>query len=306
MIMLEGPISFPGRKTSNLQSVLQDVSEQLTDKMNDLLPEPDERKESRLFEAMRYSTLQGGKRLRPLLTVLSANLFGVSRFSSLQTAAAIEFVHAYSLIHDDLPAMDNDDMRRGQPSCHKKFDEATAILAGDALLTLAFEVLSDSSTHASAPIRCDLIKTLAAASGCRGMVGGQILDLLSEKEAFAVNDIIRLQRMKTGALFAISCEAGAILGNAAPNLRNALRGYAYDLGLAFQITDDLMDVEGPSKESGKIVHEEKATLVHAMGYEKAHEQAKVLAQQAVSHLAPFQERADLLCDLANYVIDRER
>lgn len=304
--MLEGPISFPGSKVSKLEDVLQDTSEQLYEKMDDLLPEPDERKESRLFEAMRYSVLSEGKRLRPLLTVLSANLFGVSKFSSLQTAAAIELVHAYSLIHDDLPAMDDDDMRRGQPSCHKKFDEATAILAGDALLTLAFEVLADSSTHASAQIRCDLIKTLATASGCRGMVGGQILDLLSENEAFAVNDIIRLQRMKTGALFAVSCEAGAILGNAAPNLRNALRGYAHDLGLAFQITDDLLDVKGPSETSGKTVHEERATLVDAMGFEKAREQAKVLASQAISHLAPFQERADLLRDLANYVIDRQR
>lgn len=304
--MLEGPISFPGNKTSNVQKVLHEISEQLNEQMDDLLPEADERKESRLFQAMRYSALSEGKRLRPLLTVLSADLFGVSRSSALQAAAAIEFVHAYSLIHDDLPAMDNDDMRRGQPSCHKKFDEATAILAGDALLTLAFEILADPSTHASATIRCDLVKTMAVASGCRGMVGGQMLDLMSESEPFAVNDIIRLQRMKTGALFAISCEAGAILGNAAPNLRNALRGYAHDLGLAFQITDDLLDVKGPSKESGKVVHEEKATLVTAMGFEKARDQAKLLATQAISHLAPFQERADVLRDIANYVVDRKR
>lgn len=306
--MSEGPILFPGNKVTHLslQTVLQELSEQLDEKMRDLLPEADERKESRLFEAMRYSTLSEGKRLRPLLTVLSANLFGVSKSSALQAAAAIEFIHVYSLIHDDLPAMDDDDMRRGQPSCHKQFDEATAILAGDALLTLAFEILADTSTHASAQIRCDLIKTVAGACGCRGMVGGQMLDLLSEKETFAVNDIIRLQRMKTGALFATSCEAGAILGNAAPNLRSALRGYAHDLGLAFQITDDLLDVKGPSKESGKVVHEEKETLVSAMGFEKAKDQAKVLTNQAISHLAPFQERANILRDLANFVIDRQR
>lgn len=304
--MSEGSIVFLGNKETNLQAVLQDLTQKLDDKMRDLLPEPDERKESKLFEAMRYSTLSEGKRLRPLLTVLSADLFGVSKSSALQAAAAIEFIHVYSLIHDDLPAMDNDDMRRGQPSCHKKFDEATAILAGDALLTLAFEILADPSTHASAQIRCDLIKTVGVACGCRGMVGGQILDLLSEKETFAVNDIIRLQRMKTGALFATSCEAGAILGNAAPNLRNALRGYAHDLGLAFQITDDLLDVKGPSKGSGKVVHEEKETLVSAMGFEKAKEQAKVLIHQAVSHLAPFQDRANILRDLANFLIDRQR
>ena len=294
---------------SDLQAVLQEISERLYDKMDALLPQPDERKESKLREAMRYSALSEGKRLRPFLTVVSATLFGVSKESALQTAAALEFIHAYSLIHDDLPAMDDDDLRRGQPSCHKKFDEATAILAGDALLTLAFEILSDSSTHASAGVRCDLIQTLAVAGGAKGMVGGQMLDLMAEDQALSVNEIIRLQRMKTGALFAVSCEAGGILGKAAPNLRNALRGYAHDMGLAFQITDDLLDVEGRVENTGKNVDKDKAagkaTLVSAMGLKKAKEQAKILANQAKSHLNSFEGRADLLRDLADYVVERQ-
>ena len=294
---------------TELQKKLHEVSENLYEKMDALLPVPDERRESRLAEAMRYSTLSEGKRLRPFLTVVSANLFGVCKDSALQTAAAIEFIHAYSLIHDDLPAMDDDDLRRGLPSCHIKFDEATAILAGDALLTLAFEILADPTTHASDNVRCDLIKTVACASGTRGMVGGQMLDLMAEKDSLAVNEIIRLQRLKTGALFAVSCEAGGILGKAAPNLRNALRGYAHDLGLAFQITDDLLDVEGRQENTGKRVRKDeeakKATLVSAMGLGKAKEQAKVLANQAIAHLAPFEERANLMRDLARYVIERQ-
>lgn len=294
---------------ATLQKALQEISENLSKKMDELLPVPDERKESRLAEAMRYSALSDGKRLRPFLTVVSASLFGVSRDSALQAASAIEFIHAYSLIHDDLPAMDDDDMRRGQPSCHVKFDEATAILAGDALLTLAFEIMADPSTHASDNVRCDLIKTVAAASGVRGMAGGQMLDLIAEDNDLAVNDIIRLQRLKTGALFAVSCEAGAILGKAAPNLRNALRGYAHDLGLAFQITDDLLDAEGREEKTGKRVGKDqsakKATLVSAMGLAKAKEQAKILANQAMAHLAPFEERANLFRDLARFVIERQ-
>ncbi len=295
---------------TQLDAMLHEISDNLTERMDELLPNQDEHRESQLFEAMRYSALSEGKRLRPFLTVISASLFGVSRSCSLQAAAAIEFVHAYSLIHDDLPAMDNDDMRRGKPSCHIKFGEATAILAGDALLSFAFEVLADPSTHADTAVRCELMRCLAAASGCRGMVGGQMLDLIAEHQALAVNEIIRLQRLKTGELFAISCEAGAILGKASRNLRNALRGYANDMGLAFQITDDLLDAEGREEVAGKTLRKDKsagkATLISAMGIEKAREQARVLSNQAIAYLEPFESRADLLRDLARYVIERQK
>lgn len=293
-----------------LQESLHRISQLLDERMDEILPKVDERKESRLIDAMRYVTLSEGKRLRPFLTVMSASLFGVSQTSSLQAAAAIEFVHAYSLVHDDLPAMDDDDMRRGQPSCHKKYDEATAILTGDALLTLAFEVLADEDTHADPKVRCELVRCLAQASGCRGMVGGQMLDLMAEDVDLNVNEIIRLQRMKTGAMFVISCEAGAILGKAAPNLRSALKGYAHDLGLAFQIRDDLLDAEGKQtkhgKEARKAKHLEKASIVGPLGFEKAKDQAAMLANQAIRHLDPFKERAEMLIEIARFVIERDR
>lgn len=292
--------------SDDLEAMLQDISDDLYKKMDDLLPNPEEISGSRLIEAMRYSSLAPGKRLRPFLTVTSANLFGVSRSSSLQAAAAIEFIHTYSLIHDDLPAMDDDDMRRGQLSCHKKFDEATAILAGDALLTYAFEVLADRSTHGSHNVRCELIRCLGKAAGSRGMVGGQMLDLMSEEREMNINEIIHLQRLKTGELFAVSCEAGAILGNGAPNLRNLLRGYAHDIGLAFQITDDLLDAEaGDNDNERNDKSSGKATFVSAMGVEKAKEQAKILAEQAINHLHTFGKKADLLRDLARYIVDRK-
>lgn len=298
---------------SQLEQSLHDISDMLFEKMDELLPEPGEGQGGRLYEAMRYSVLSEGKRLRPFLTVTSANLFGVSEESSLQTAAAIEFIHAYSLIHDDLPAMDDDDMRRGQPSCHKKFDEATAILAGDALLTYAFEVLADESTHHSNSVRAELVRSVARAVGPRGMVGGQMLDLKSDDGNISIPEIIHLQRMKTGALFAVSCEAGAILGKAARNLRNALRGYAHDLGLSFQITDDLLDAEGVAgdtlDEMGRMdKSSDKATLVGVMGVDKAREQAKMLANQAVSHLVVFGDNPNvrLLKELAEFVIDRQQ
>lgn len=293
-----------------LDAKLQEVSEALYNKMEMLLPEADGSGESQLLEAMRYSALAPGKRLRPFLTVMTANLFGVSLDSALQTAAAIEFVHTYSLIHDDLPAMDNDDVRRGQPSSHVKFDEATAILAGDALLSYAFEVLADKTTHTSHAVRCELIRSLAKASGPRGMVGGQMMDLIVSKEDnIAINKIIRLQRLKTGELFAISCEAGAILGNASSNLRNLLRGYAHDIGLAFQITDDLLDaqlIESPLGDIERIdKSSEKATFVSAMGIGNAQEQARVLASQAKRHLNVFGEKAKILCELADFIVSRE-
>ena len=318
----------------NLQRALQEVSEALEAKMDYLLPSDGEDGdgsniiafgaanshvqsasspiggEDTLIKAMRYSSLSGGKRLSPFLTVACANLFGVSREASLFTAAAIEFIHTYSLIHDDLPAMDNDAMRRGKPSCHIAFGEAAAILAGDALLTFSFQILSDARVHADPAVRCELIRTLAVASGYRGMVGGQMMDLEAEQKELSIDEIIRLQRLKTGELFAMSCEAGAILGKSARGLRSALRGYAHDIGLAFQITDDLLDAEGTRSEVGKEVKKDqqagKATLVSVLGIERAREQARLLANQAIGHLEVFDKKADELRTLAEFVIARKK
>jgi farnesyl diphosphate synthase len=265
--------------------------------------------ESRVFEAMRYSSLGGGKRLRAFFVLAAATLFKVGATPALRTASAIEFLHAYSLIHDDLPAMDDDALRRGKPTCHKQFDEATAILAGDALQALAFEVLAHEATHGDPAVRVALVSELAKAAGAHGMVGGQMLDLLAETQPeMSIGAITRLQRLKTGALIAFACEAGAILAKAAPELRLALRGYAHDLGLAFQIADDLLDVEGNSQETGKPTGSDaaagKATFVSILGAERARAQAEHLVRQAVAHLDPFEERAELLRTAARFVVDR--
>jgi farnesyl diphosphate synthase len=279
--------------------------------MERLLPKGDEG-EARVFEAMRYSSLGGGKRLRAFFVLAGATLFKVGAVPALRTASAIEFVHAYSLIHDDLPAMDDDDLRRGKPSCHKQFDEATAILAGDALQALAFEVLADTDTHGDPAVRAHLVVDLAKAAGAHGMVGGQMLDLLAEEqnaEEMSIGAITRLQRLKTGALISFACTAGGILGKAAEPMRNALSAYAHDLGLAFQIVDDLLDVEGdPSvvgKATGKDAAAGKATFVSILGLERARAQASVLARQAAAHLEPFGDKADLLRQAANFVVSRQ-
>ncbi len=275
--------------------------------LNSLLPLHDE-PESRLMEAIRYSTLAGGKRIRPFLVTSSARLFDVSQPSALRVAAAIEMVHCYSLIHDDLPAMDNDDLRRGLPTCHVKFDEATAILAGDALLTRAFEVLADPATHPDPRVRSDLVAELARAAGPEGMVGGQMLDLLAEHQNLEMAEVTRLQRMKTGALIAFSCESGAVLGKAADSARQALHAYAHDLGLAFQIADDLLDVEGDEEEVGKKTGKDqgagKATFVSLLGPERARAQSDMLASQAVEHLEIFSKNAEPLRALAAFVVNR--
>jgi len=265
--------------------------------------------EARVVEAMRYSALAPGKRLRPFLVLASAQLFSVSRRSALQAAVAVELVHAYSLVHDDLPAMDDSDLRRGRPTCHKQFDEATAVLAGDGLLTYAFEVLAQPDTHGDPAVRCELVAALAQAAGAAGMVGGQMIDLLAENDpTLDIGAITRLQRLKTGALIAFSCEAGAILGKAGAEQRLALRGYAHDLGLAFQIADDLLDIEGSAAETGKPVGSDaaagKATFVSILGVERARAQAAHLVRQAVSHLDLFEKKADLLRQAAHFVINR--
>ncbi len=264
--------------------------------------------EARVYEAMRYAALGPGKRLRPFLVLAGARLFAVSRQCALQVAAAIEMVHAYSLVHDDLPAMDDSDLRRGRPTCHRQFDEATAVLAGDGLLTASFEVLSHPDTHLDPAVRCELVAALAAAAGAAGMVGGQMIDLIGEQQSLDIGAITRLQRMKTGALIAFACEAGAVLAKAPAEARTALRGYAHDLGLAFQITDDLLDVEGSPAETGKPVGADaaagKATFVSILGVERARSQAQLLIGQAIAHLDLFGERAELLREAARFVISR--
>ena len=275
--------------------------------LDDLLAKNDQ-PEARLMDAMRHATLGGGKRIRPFMVLSSARLFNVAETCALRAAAAVEMVHCYSLVHDDLPAMDDDELRRGQPTCHVAFDEATAILAGDALLTRAFEALADPATHSDPAVRCDLVVALSRAIGADGMVGGQMLDLVAEHYALEMPEVTRLQRMKTGMLIAFACESGAILGKAAEPVRHALHAYAHDLGLAFQIADDLLDVEGDEKEVGKKTGKDrdagKATFVSLMGVERARGQARMLTDQAIQHLDLFAEKADPLRDLARFVIER--
>ena len=292
----------------SLNDALADTAAQV-EKFLDQLLAVEDATEHRLHEAIRYATLDGGKRLRPFLVMQSASLFGVGERSALRTGAALELIHCYSLVHDDLPAMDDDDLRRGKPTVHKKFDEATAILTGDALQPLAFEVLAHPETHSNANVRVDLIAALARASGAHGMVGGQMIDLQAETETFDIGQITRLQRLKTGELIAYACEAGAILGQAPNKAHEALRRYAHDLGLAFQIADDLLDVEGSVEEVGKAVNKDedagKATFVSILGVERARFQANRLADQAIAHLALFGDKADLLCQAAKFVVERK-
>ncbi len=292
----------------DLNEALADTAS-LVEKFLDQLLAVEDAAERQLIESMRYASLDGGKRLRPFLLMQSAGLFGVGERSALRTGSALELIHCYSLVHDDLPAMDDDDLRRGKPTVHKQFDEATAILAGDALLTLAFEFLAHPETHANAGVRCDLVAALAKAAGAHGMVGGQMIDLQAENETFDIGQITQLQRLKTGELIAYACEGGAILGQASNDAREALRGYAHDLGLAFQIADDLLDVEGSVEEVGKAVNKDedagKATFVSILGVERARSQANQLADQAIEHLAIFGEKADLLRQAARFVVERK-
>jgi farnesyl diphosphate synthase len=292
---------------SDLQTAMAANARRVEETLDALLP-PVVDTEAELFEAMRYATLNGGKRLRPFLVLSSAQMFGVAESCALRVGAAVECVHCYSLVHDDLPAMDDDDTRRGKPTTHRAFNEATAILVGDALLTIAFEILADPNTHADPIVRSTLVQALARAAGGHGMVGGQMLDMIAESRMFDIGAVTRLQRLKTGALFAFACESGAILGRAEEARRNALRAYAHDMGLAFQIADDLLDVEGSEdavgKKVGKDLEAGKATFVSILGVERARNQALMLADQAIQHLAPFEERAENLRAVARFVVDR--
>jgi len=274
-----------------------------------LLPLPDGH-ERRLVEAMRYATLGGGKRMRGFLVMEVAGLFGVARASAARVAASVEMLHAYSLVHDDLPSMDDDDLRRGQPSTHRRFDEATAILAGDALQARAFELLADAETHSDPLARCELVTALGLASGARGMAGGQMIDMATEGQVLTNEEVTRLQALKTGRLIQYSAEAGAILGRAAVALRAQVAAYGRDLGAAFQIADDVLDAvgttEGIGKTAGKDEAAGKATVVALLGVERARARAVVLAGQATEYLAAFDGRADRLRALAGYVVARER
>jgi len=272
-----------------------------------LLPRP-EGPESRLAEAMRYAALGGGKRLRAFLAMQSANLFAVSETSAARVAAAIEMLHAYSLAHDDLPAMDDDDLRRGKPSAHRAFDEATAILAGDALQARAFELLAEPDTHSDPQARCELAMAFGAAVGARGMVGGQMIDMVTEGWTLDLPQVTRLQALKTGRLIQFSAESGAIMGRAPMSQRHLLAAYGRELGAAFQIADDLLDAEGSTQETGKTAGKDaaagKATMVAVLGPERARAQAELLAGQAAGHLESFGERARLLRALAVHVVSR--
>jgi farnesyl diphosphate synthase len=295
-------------KPDALAAALAETNRLVEAQLDALLPVP-QTAEGRLIEAMRYSVLNGGKRMRAFLVMQTAQLFSVNQTCAARVAAAVEMLHAYSLVHDDLPAMDDDDLRRGQPSCHKKFDEATAILAGDALQTRAFEVLAEADTHADAEARCELVLALAAASGMRGMVGGQMIDMQAEGKTLTGPEITRLQALKTGRLIQFSAEAGAILGRAPQAQRHFIAAYGRDLGGAFQIYDDVLDETASAEELGKTIGKDlaqgKATMVSILGLDRARAQAERLAEQAAGHLESFGEKAELLCALASFTVTRK-
>src|SRR5688500_15017204 len=261
-----------------------------------------------LYEAMRYAAIGGGKRLRPLLVVAAASLFHVDRGRALRAGLAAECIHVYSLIHDDLPAMDDDDLRRGKPTLHKAFGEATAILAGDALHALAFEILAGDATHEDPFVRAELIAELARAAGPAGMAGGQMMDLAAAEGALDLAAVTRLQQLKTGALIGFCLEAAAVMGRVPPEKRIKLRGYARDVGLAFQIADDLLDEEGQEEKTGKKVGKDRAkgkeTFVTLLGRERARRQAELLVGQAVDYLNSYGSEADLLRAIARFAVER--
>jgi len=291
-----------------LDDALEEIAREIDAAFDELLPVPEDAR-SRLLEAMRYAAIGGGKRLRPLLLTATAAMYGVDRDVALRAAIAIEAIHVYSLIHDDLPCMDDDDMRRGKPTVHRAFDEATAVLAGDSLLALAFEILADPATSADPFVRVDLIRTLGQASGFQGMAGGQMMDLAAETSTFDLPTVTRLQQLKTGALLAAAVEMGAILGHVPPEGRVHLHGYARDIGLAFQIADDLIDHEGNAEAAGKAVGKDaaagKQTFVSLLGAERARAQAQILVDQAIAHLVHHGREADLLRETARYIIERD-
>lgn len=293
------PDDFPSRLAS--------VAEQMEDTLTAVLPTP-EGHQATIMEAMRYAALGGGKRLRPFLMVETAKMLGYTDEGVLIAAAALECLHVYSLVHDDLPCMDDDDLRRGKPTVHKAYDEALAVLAGDGLLTHSFELLAHEDVHADAHVRLALIAGLANAGGTQGMIGGQVIDI-SVSEADRDEALItQLQELKTGALIEYAVTAGATLAGASTAEKTALQNYACDMGLAFQIKDDILDVEGDAAIVGKAVGKDenlgKATFVSILGLEGAREKAAQLGIRAKSHLEPFGKNAQTLCDTVDFVLNR--
>lgn len=294
-----------------LKDALKRVQTEIDSVFDAFLPVPDDTS-ARLVEAMRYAAIGGGKRVRPLLVVSTAELFGVDRTAALRAGAAIEAIHCYSLIHDDLPCMDDDDLRHGKPTLHHEFDEATAVLAGDALHALAFEILADHGTSSDPFVRSELIATLGTASGMNGMAGGQMMDMVADEEGvtYDLQAITRLQQLKTGALLSCSVEMGAVMGKVPVEGRAHLRAYSRDIGLAFQIADDLLDVEGDADKAGKALRKDdeqgKQTFVTLMGVDQARNQARMLVDQAVGHLSSYGSEADTLRALARFIVERDR
>tara|TARA_B100000609_G_scaffold165673_1_gene138445 strand:- start:604 stop:1482 length:879 start_codon:yes stop_codon:yes gene_type:complete len=267
---------------------------------------PKKKYSEKLHNAMKYSIKVGGKRLRPLFLIEISKIFNVKKIMAFRAAAAIELIHCYSLVHDDLPAMDDDDLRRGHMTCHKKYDDATAILVGDAFQSLAFEILSDKKTHPNANVRCNLINELSKASGATGMVGGQMLDLDAEKKKLNLSEILMLQKLKTGELFRFSCVAGPILSEQ-KNLKH-FEEFANNLGLAFQIKDDLLDIEGDEKQMGKKTKKDlsrgKETLISFLGKEDAKKKSEDLIHNSKKILKSYGKKANRIIDLTNFVISR--
>ena len=289
---------------SEIEKFISKFAKEFDDFFLKLLPK--KKYSEKLHDAMKYSIKVGGKRLRPLFLVEISKIFDVNKMMAFRAAAAIELIHCYSLVHDDLPAMDDDDLRRGHMTCHKKYDDATAILVGDAFQSLAFEILSDKRTHPNANVRCNLINELSKASGACGMVGGQMLDLDAEKKKLSLSQILMLQKLKTGELFRFSCVAGLILSEQ-KDLKN-FEKFANNLGFAFQIKDDLLDVEGDEKQMGKKAKKDlsrgKETLISFLGKENAKKKSEDLIQNSKQILKSYGKRADRIIDLTNFVISR--
>lgn len=294
---------------SVLAEGLKRIQRDIDAAFDSLLPVPGDPRD-RLIEAMRYAAIGGGKRVRPLLLAATAEMYGVDRAAAVRGGVAIESVHVYSLIHDDLPCMDDDALRHGKPTTHIAFDEATAVLAGDALQCFAFEVLADPATSGDPFVRVELVSALALASGHNGMAGGQMMDIAAETASFDLPTVSKLQQLKTGALLCASVEMGAILGKVPPEGRRHLRAYARDIGLAFQIADDLLDHEGDAALAGKALRKDaeagKETFVSLLGADRAREQARMLVDQAIDHLASHGPEADLLRELARFIVYRDR
>ena len=295
---------------NHLRACTQAVERSLAELLSDNHLEFEIERPARLMQAVRHSSLNGGKRLRPFLLMETASLFGLSAEKSIMAGTALECIHCYSLVHDDLPAMDDDDLRRGKPTTHIKFDEATAILAGDALLTLAFDILSRSETHPDAATRIELVKLYARSAGIGGMVGGQMFDLQAEEKPSSTEaEILKLQAMKTGALIRCACEAGAVLAGASPEDRARMAEFGKLIGQAFQLADDILDVTSDAKTMGKQTAKDaekgKGTLVSLYGIDESHKRATALLQQAIDTLTPFGDRADILTSAARFILDRK-